>query len=395
MEEKIIVAGYVRVSTDSQKEGYSLSEQRSIIKRYYDQKFDKNQTELKIYEDGGYSGLNLKRPGIKEIITLSKLKLVDSIIFISQDRLTRNPIDAYMLVETFKKENVKIHCVLNQVDLNSVDGNFLFQLNNLLSNRESKIISERTKRGLDGKARNNEYPYSNLPLGIERLKDGQIIHNSDINIVKDIYRLYVRERERTENIQRIIQIKYPNLNLNLKNGYITRLLKNTLYRGYFCRTTSQNEKMIVNVITPIFSEEDISKIDTINRKIKNKSVHRYQIRNKVFFEDNSVMNHCTQHKTLKIGIKKQYKYYYNKDTRIYINENKIIKELLNQIKLNTKSRDSQIQSKMAEIDELFLNNIISKEQYKQMVKKIKKSAKITNQISKIIVNKKREIQVIF
>ncbi len=391
LKKKKMNIGYVRVSTDEQRDkGYSIGEQIDIISKYCDKNFPEHK-DFKIIDDGGFSAKNLKRLGIQQIIKLVQLDMVDKIIFISQDRLTREPIDAYYLIDLFQQHNVEVCCVFGEIDLDSADGEFMFGFKNLMNKRESMITSERTKRGLDGKARNDLYPYGKLPFGISRDNNGELYYNENIRIVEEIYDLYVNKKYSSLKVHKIIHERHKGLKMDLRYGYLTKLLKNTLYRGFFVRTTQTNEKIVANVISPIFTDEDIAKVDTIYTRYKNKSIHSYTLRNKVFFEDGRKMCHTTQFKTNSRGEKVKYVYYYI--DRLYINENILINKLMKEMKSNSKKRKLVMDKKFNDLDNLFVNGDITVEQYKSMMKKLKRASNIKNQFREIVITSNKDIQV--
>ena len=59
------VFGYVRVSTENQLENYSIDEQIERIKGYCTAK---GWELLKIYTDGGFSGGNMDRPALSQML---------------------------------------------------------------------------------------------------------------------------------------------------------------------------------------------------------------------------------------------------------------------------------------------------------------------------------------
>lgn len=74
------VFGYVRVSTENQLENYSIEEQTMRIRSYCQAK---GWHLIKIYTDGGYSGGNINRPALQQMLTDMKRGTVDAIIVIN------------------------------------------------------------------------------------------------------------------------------------------------------------------------------------------------------------------------------------------------------------------------------------------------------------------------
>ncbi|MFV0424547.1 MAG: hypothetical protein ACK5K7_03180 [Bacilli bacterium] len=241
----------------------------------------------------------------------------------------------------------------------------------------------------------NLYPYGKLPLGIERDNNKKLIYNNDIKIVKYLYNSYVNKNMTVLQIEQEIKTKYPFFKIKLHKGYLTRLLSNTLYRGFFQRETLNGELLKVQVIDPIFVDEDIEKMNHTNQRYKIKSKHFYSLQNKVHFEDGTKMNHCKQYKELANGEIATYKYYYSKKEKMYINENRILSSLKNAIKNNLDARQSSVENKINELDELLLGNHISLEHYKKLKSKLDKSCNIKNQFKQIIITKEGHINVVF
>ena len=62
-----ITALYVRVSTDAQfEEGYSIDAQEKKLKQWCELK---DYTNYQVYQDGGWSGSNIDRPAMKQLIS--------------------------------------------------------------------------------------------------------------------------------------------------------------------------------------------------------------------------------------------------------------------------------------------------------------------------------------
>ena len=61
----MLVDLYVRVSTENQLENYSIEEQIERLKAYC---HAKGWSIHKIYTDGGYSGGNLNRPALQQML---------------------------------------------------------------------------------------------------------------------------------------------------------------------------------------------------------------------------------------------------------------------------------------------------------------------------------------
>lgn len=109
MEQKIIrCAIYTRKSTEEglDKEFNTLEAQREAGENYI--KSQKDQGWILIpdhYDDGGYSGGNLKRPALKRLLEDIENGKVDMIVVYKIDRLTRSLLDFSQLIKTLEANN--------------------------------------------------------------------------------------------------------------------------------------------------------------------------------------------------------------------------------------------------------------------------------------------------
>ena len=60
----------------------------------------------KKFEDGGYSGGNVERPGLKNLLREIELGHIDVVVVYKLDRLTRSLADFVKLMEIFEQHNV-------------------------------------------------------------------------------------------------------------------------------------------------------------------------------------------------------------------------------------------------------------------------------------------------
>ena len=139
--EKIRAVGYVRISTNEDKQKYGLKVQVSAIQEYA----RKHELELfRIYRDTR-SGKSLQRPGIQRLLT-DRAKFQVVVIF-KLDRLSRSVLDLLKLL----REELKGHEVVfleEGIDQRTKEGRlFLTQLASF-AEYERELIVSRIKNGL-------------------------------------------------------------------------------------------------------------------------------------------------------------------------------------------------------------------------------------------------------
>jgi site-specific DNA recombinase len=161
--ERSTAIGYVRVSTDEQaREGVSLDAQRARIRAYAEAK-DLTLTDILV--DEGFSGKNLKRPAMQELLTRCNDGKVSAVIVLKLDRLTRRTRHLLSLVEDlFLANDIEMHSVSESLDTSTPHGRFVLTLFGGLAQMEREQISDRTKAALAYK-REQQQPTSHAPLG--------------------------------------------------------------------------------------------------------------------------------------------------------------------------------------------------------------------------------------
>src|SRR3546814_515822 len=92
------------------------------------------------YDDGGYSGGSLERPGLKTLLEDIEAGLVDVIVVYKIDRLSRSLMDFAKLVEAFDRNNVTFVSVTQAFNTTTSMGRLT--LNILLSFRSEEHTSE-------------------------------------------------------------------------------------------------------------------------------------------------------------------------------------------------------------------------------------------------------------
>src|SRR5712692_1385045 len=99
-------AGYVRVSTAEQVEGYSLAAQKTALTAYC-QAHDWEMTE--IFEDAGRSGKSVEgRRELERMLTEAKNGKFERIVFLKLDRLARNLKDLLTICDALEAAGVGI-----------------------------------------------------------------------------------------------------------------------------------------------------------------------------------------------------------------------------------------------------------------------------------------------
>lgn len=181
--------GYTRVSTDEQTKGFGLEIQREGIKEYA----KKEKLELvMIYEDGGYSGSEMNRPGLVQMLEDSKSDEFKALIVYKTDRLARNNFMSWWIEKELKKNGIELISITEPYRLDDPSGRLFFAMISAFADYEREIIKMRMESGRNQKAKNGGYAGGNLSFGYS-VKDGKLIINEEeAKIVKKVFRDYAK-----------------------------------------------------------------------------------------------------------------------------------------------------------------------------------------------------------
>ncbi len=148
------VVGYIRVSTDEQAEsGLGLEAQQQTLRAYCKAKGIALDAVL---VDAGYSGKDLNRPGIAELLRRVREGEVATIITVKIDRLSRRVIDTLNIVETLRRHDSAIVFVHEAIDTTTAAGKAMLTVIAAFAEMERNYISERTRAALAAKKARGE-----------------------------------------------------------------------------------------------------------------------------------------------------------------------------------------------------------------------------------------------
>jgi len=113
------VAIVTRVSTEEQTppEYNSCQSQQDICRHYVEIQREKGWEVYRVYENAGYSGRNLKRPGIQALLRDVQRDLLDIVLCTRIDRVSRSIRDFYEFWTVLEKHHQR-----PRVRLESQDG---------------------------------------------------------------------------------------------------------------------------------------------------------------------------------------------------------------------------------------------------------------------------------
>ena len=227
--------GLCRISSISQKDNTSLSNQERMIKDYCKM----YGIELTNIISEVFSGTTSNRNGLNELRDLVDEGKVESVIVMKLDRLMRNFTEGVIFIKYLLDNDVKIVSVMEQIDTSSVSGRFLVNILLSMSEMERDTIVSRLSFGKEKKFNDRERVCGRIPFGYRKENGITKVDEEESKIVGYIYKKYISLTKR--GLTPIRRMKKLRELLN-KNGYLYRgneftthninyILKNTFYFG--------------------------------------------------------------------------------------------------------------------------------------------------------------------
>lgn len=161
------VALYVRVSSQEQAdEGYSIGEQTERLKKYADAM---GWEIYKIYVDPAYSGGNIDRPALTDMIRDVESGKIDTVVVYKLDRLSRSQFDTLYLIEKiFLPNNTDFVSMTENFSTNSPLGRAMIGFLAVFAQLEKDKINERTIMGKEARAKEGKWGGgSSEPIGYD------------------------------------------------------------------------------------------------------------------------------------------------------------------------------------------------------------------------------------
>lgn len=184
------------------------------------------------YEDPGYSGGNMERPGLQRLMADIKAGLIDMVIVYKIDRLSRSLADFAKMVEVFDKHKVSFSSVTQQI--NSATSTGRLMLNMLLSfaQFEREVTGERIRDKIAASKRKGLWMGGPVPLGYRVENRLLLIDPKEAETVKWIFETYASTGSIT---QMVVQLKDQNLltksGRNFCKQSLYKVLNNRVYLG--------------------------------------------------------------------------------------------------------------------------------------------------------------------
>ena len=136
---------YARVSSDKQKAENTIASQTAALSEFAEQRGFSVPKEW-VFEDAGYSGANLVRPGLEKIRDLAAEGQIEAVLVHAPDRLSRKYAYQVLLIEELTRHGVETVFIKSPQTATPEDA-LLVQFQGMIAEYERAQIVERSRRG--------------------------------------------------------------------------------------------------------------------------------------------------------------------------------------------------------------------------------------------------------
>ena len=144
-----------------------------------------------LYDDGGYSGGTMERPGLKRLIADIEEGQIDVVVVYKVDRLTRALSDFAKLVEVFDRRGVSFVSITQQFNTTTSMGRLTLNVLLSFAQFEREVTGERIRDKIAASKKKGMWMGGMPPLGYDVKNRKLVVNGTEASIVVDIYRRYL------------------------------------------------------------------------------------------------------------------------------------------------------------------------------------------------------------
>ncbi len=252
---------YIRVSSQEQAiEGYSIPAQKERLIAYC-KAHDWEIVEM--YIDGGYTGANLKRPGMQKLI--AEIGNFDMVLVYKLDRLSRSQRDTlYLIEEVFLPNDVDFVSMSERFDTSVPFGRAMIGILSVFAQLEREQIKERTIMGRMERAKNGLFHGGiYFPIGYDYNEGKLVVNEYEATQVRKIYEWYLGGLSPDKISERLRVEGYTNKYSSWLN---TTSVRNVLTSEVYLGTIRFGTVAVENAHEAIVTREQFEQVKTLREK---------------------------------------------------------------------------------------------------------------------------------
>lgn len=232
---RIRCAIYTRKSSEEglEQEFNSLDAQREACEAYIASQRSEGWLAMREgYDDGGYSGGNLERPGLQNLMEDIRGGLVDVIVVYKIDRLSRSLMDFARLVEVFDEHKVTFVSVTQSFNTTTSMGRLTLNVLLSFAQFEREVTGERIRDKIAASRAKGMWMGGFVPWGYDAIKRKLVINEAEAAEVRYIFERFVELGSATRLTRELVRKGITNKRGRpIDKGFVYQLLRNRVYLG--------------------------------------------------------------------------------------------------------------------------------------------------------------------
>src|SRR6266446_4638154 len=233
---------YARVSSEQQKEQNTIASQTAALRDYARAQQYTLPPEW-VFEDEGYSGSVLSRPGLERLRDLIAEGAIETVLVYGPDRLSRNYDYQVILLEEFARHGTEV-VFLNAPVADTPEQRLLVQFQGMIAEYERAQIAERCRRGKRHQAKAGVINVlSAAPYGYRYVKKTEAaqayyqVVESEAEVVRKVFAQFTTDGLSIRTIAQQLnaqQIPTRTRKAPWTHSTVWGMLRNSSYQGKAC-----------------------------------------------------------------------------------------------------------------------------------------------------------------
>ncbi len=194
------------------------------------------------YDDGGFSGGNMDRPGLKRLMIDIEAGRVDVVVVYKIDRLTRSLPDFAKLVEVFDRHGVSFVSVTQQFNTTTSMGRLMLNVLLSFAQFEREVTGERIRDKINASKAKGLWMGGVPPLGYDVKERKLVINAREADLVRDMFRRFAEHGSAAQLVRELKIEGHTTKAWMTQSGsfhpgramdqqYVFKLLRNRMYLG--------------------------------------------------------------------------------------------------------------------------------------------------------------------
>jgi site-specific DNA recombinase len=227
-----------------------------------------------IFEDEGFSGASLVRPGLERLRDLAAEGQLEAVLVYAPDRLSRKYAYQILLIEEFARNGVET-VFIKAPKSDTPEDQLLLQFQGMIAEYERAQILERSRRGKRHRARQGQVSVlSGAPYGYRYVRKSDEtaayyeVIEAEADVVRLIYRRYTVEHLSIGAITRLLNERAVPTRKRIsrwERSTVWAILRNPAYKGTACFGKTETRPR-QRVTRPLRLRGGVAKRNSSNRE---------------------------------------------------------------------------------------------------------------------------------